>query len=100
MYDMNDEIISSISYTKINRTIEFNQQKSVKTEHRIMLYESKILTSSHQFKIENVFDISYRVLSEDSGFLYLHTNQGVFAFVVTSDPSSFMEKVKDCIKRG
>lgn len=96
--DSNDHIISAIPYITVNRTIEWNEQKYIKTEHNILLYEDKISTSSHQFNHETVFDISYRAFSEPFGILYLHTNQGVFAYEVNTDPYSFMEKVKHFIK--
>ncbi|MEK3890267.1 hypothetical protein [Bacillus sp. FSL K6-3431] len=99
MNDNSDTIISTISYIKIRRTIELNQQKYIKTEYCISLYENKITTSSNQFKLESVFDVSYRPFSDKFGFLYLHTSQGVFAFEISSDPYYFMEKVRQLIKR-
>ncbi|MCR2823598.1 hypothetical protein [Lederbergia panacisoli] len=100
MNSVNDEIIASITYIKVKRTIEFNQQKYTKTEHSIDLYKNKISTSNHQFKNENVFDVTYKGFSDNFGFLYLHTNQGVFAFEVNTDPYHFVEKARHYIKRS
>ena len=89
-----DHIISSIPYSLIKRVIEFNQQKFIKSEHRINLYKSKISTISNQFELKNVLDISFRSFSGETGLLYLHTNQGVFAFEVNADPTYFINEYK------
>lgn len=94
MNEIHDHIISTISYFQIKRIIKLNQQKYIKTEHHITLYKNNILTSTNQFNLKNVYDISYKSFSGRTGLLYLHTNQGVFTYEVDSDPSCFINEYK------
>ncbi|KKB71696.1 MULTISPECIES: hypothetical protein [Bacillus] len=93
-------VISAISYHKTEKIIEFNQQKYLKIKHRLNLYKDKIQSANRQFRLEHIHDISYRPFT-DAGLLYLHTNQGVFAFEINGDPGHFIhsyKKLKSSIK--
>ncbi|MED2944307.1 hypothetical protein P4282_17845 [Bacillus swezeyi] len=100
MKDEHRKIMSAVSYYKTERTIDGNQQHYTKKQYDIYLYEDKILTGNRHFSLEHVNDVSYRPIS-DAGLLYLHTNQGVFAFEVNVDPAHFIKsykKLKNSIK--
>lgn len=88
------KIIFPQPYIKMIRTIKWNQQYVTETQHFLDLYEDKIITASQQFSLKNVFDISYRSLSLNNGFLYLHTNQGLFSYNVKTNPSLFIDEYK------
>lgn len=88
------QIISSQPYIEISREIKDNQQHYIETENYLYLYEDKLITASEQFALKNVFDISYRSLSETYGFLYLHTNKGVFSYTIRENPHHFIKEYK------
>lgn len=88
------QIISLQPYIKISREIKYNEQHYIETEHFLYLYEDKIITASSQFPLENVFDISYKSSSNSYGFLYLHTNQGVLTYTITTNPYHFIRAYK------
>ncbi|RIV03107.1 hypothetical protein [Bacillus licheniformis] len=93
---MNDgchQAIAAVSYYKTERTIDFNRQTYTKKQNQMCLYNDKILTASRQYRLEHVYDVSYRPFSE-AGLLYLHTNKGVFAYEVNVDPGYFIEAFK------
>lgn len=85
------------SYIKTRRIIENEQQHYLEEAHELTLYEDKIISSSEQFLLQDVLDISYRSTSDEIGLLYLHTNRGVFTFNVRTNPTPFIiqfEKLK------
>ncbi|WP_260471813.1 hypothetical protein [Bacillus sp. HMF5848] len=82
-------------YVKVIRKIEDNRQLHIETEHYLHLYPDKITDSLRQFNIKDVRDMTYKPFSSTpKGFLYLHTTQGVFSYVVTTSPIPFIEKYK------
>lgn len=85
-------IIYSQQFIITTRSIDLGQQHYTDTEQFIDLYEDKIITPLKKFLLYQVFDVSYKSLSDESGFLYLHTNQGVFPFKVNSSPHRFIEE--------
>ncbi|MYL33565.1 hypothetical protein GLW05_08140 [Pontibacillus yanchengensis] len=87
-------LIKSQPYKKMTRMIKDNQQQYFETEEWIELYDTVISTNTNQFKLEHVHDMSYKPLSDRYGFLYLHTNQGVFSYNVAVSPSDFIEAFK------
>ncbi|WP_246942528.1 hypothetical protein [Bacillus pinisoli] len=84
-------MIYSQPYIKIERQIIRLEQKQIKRTEFMELYEDKIVTASKTFKLRDVYDVSYREMSDEYGFLYLHTNQGVFPYYVESIPDCFMQ---------
>ncbi|MFO6495632.1 MULTISPECIES: hypothetical protein [Bacillus] len=93
MKDGNGEMMSAVSFYKTERTIDFNQQHYTKRRYEMYLYHDKILADKRQFSLDNVHDVSFRPFS-NAGLLYLHTNQGVFAFEVDADPAHFIKSYK------
>lgn len=88
------EVKHSQTYVKVIRKVENNRQHYIHTKAVINLYEDRIETETHTFSLKNVFDVSFKSLSSNNGFLYLHTNQGVFTFTVQSNPSLFIKIFK------
>ncbi|MEW9052045.1 MAG: hypothetical protein AB2392_12870 [Neobacillus sp.] len=85
-------LIASQSYLTVTRLIKWNKQHYITNEHKLYLYEEKIVTNNGHFLMEEVFDITYKPFSTEFGFLYLHTNRGVFPFRTKNNPDQFIEK--------
>ncbi|RFB18374.1 hypothetical protein DZB84_05545 [Bacillus sp. HNG] len=83
------KFIASHSYIVIQRKIEWNEQKYIETHHQLRLFEDRILSSANEFQLEHVYDVSFR-----TSFLYLHTNQGVFSYLIKEDPIEFIQAFK------
>ncbi|MFC6334412.1 hypothetical protein ACFP56_17425 [Paenibacillus septentrionalis] len=77
-------------YIMIERVVANLTQKTTIVQHELSLFETKITSSQHEFLLQNVYDMSYKIISGEEGFLYVHTNQGVYAFHVRTDPSTFI----------
>lgn len=88
------QIISTIAYNTIERTIDWHEQVTQQTVHQIFLYADTISTTKHNFQLEHVHDISYKPFSSGTGLFYLHTIQGVFTYQIDSDPESFIHAYK------
>jgi hypothetical protein len=88
-------IISMIPYTYVERKIKRTQKVTIQHSKDMCLYADSIETQNDCFHINDVFDISYKCVSKDSGFLYLHTNQGMFAYTIQTDPSAFITAYKN-----
>ncbi|WP_077213611.1 hypothetical protein [Bacillus dakarensis] len=90
------EKIYSQPYSIIERKIIDNEQHIIKRKSFIRLYQDKITTDKNVFLMREIHDISYRQ-GLLNGMLYIHTNQGVFPYMVLSDPARFIEEVKKLI---
>jgi len=87
--------LATLPYYKVQREINSIQQKNVEYERTLYLYEDKLITKHREFPLETVFDMSYRELkSGEEGTLFIHTSQGVFTYIVKSDPTEFIEVFK------
>ena len=75
---------------KTERRIEDNQQFTVETEEHLYLYNDRIVTPTKSFTIKDVMDVTSKPLSSYYTFLYLHTIEGVWTFVVKSSPEQFI----------
>jgi hypothetical protein len=89
-----------LDYYKIHREVLNSKQETVKEYRKLYLYKDRIVTKYREFKVEEVFDISYKAIGKEEGFLYLHTNQGVFSYTLSIDPKSFIEAYKKLIDRS
>ncbi|RXT15429.1 hypothetical protein [Ammoniphilus sp. CFH 90114] len=87
-------IISTQPYIEISRTIQSNGQHRIESEQLLVLYRDKIITESRHFSLQDILDISYKVISEETGFLYLHSNHQVFSFYVKTSPTEFITEYK------
>lgn len=87
-------ILQSLSYTKVERFIDWHEQKQRITYHSIYLYATEITTTTRTFKLEQILDLSYRPFSGQKGLFYLHTIEGVFTYEVDADPQPFIQSYK------
>ena len=92
--DSSNYVVSTIQYTVVERSIEKFEQKSKNIVYQLTLDSLTVTSNTHHFQLEHVLDISYKGFSNGEGHLYLHTNQGVFSYVITKDPSEFMNAYK------
>lgn len=53
------------------------------------------MTDEQEYEIHQVFDLSYRMLSEEYGFFYLHTSKGVMTLNVKDEPIEFIKKFRE-----
>lgn len=88
-------ILAELPYIKVIREITWNQQNTIEETHQLLLLKDIILSNKDEFKFHEVHDISHRQMSEESGFLYLHTNKGVFSFYIKTDPKNFIDTYKE-----
>ncbi|UII57615.1 hypothetical protein LS684_09385 [Cytobacillus spongiae] len=85
-------------YIEVERGISGNQQYYIDQEHELILYQDRLESSNDTFYLQDVFDLSYRSLSQQIGFFYIHSNRGVYSFQVKKNPARFIESFKD-VKR-
>ncbi|WP_124221583.1 hypothetical protein [Aquisalibacillus elongatus] len=85
-------ILHKHPYFSIRREIDhFNfEQKRIEEEYWVELYEDRVVTAEYEFPIEQVFDVSYKMLSNQFGFFYLHTTKGVFTLHTKESPEEFV----------
>ncbi|MCZ2257885.1 hypothetical protein [Sporosarcina sp. G11-34] len=95
MNESNNEIISTVTYSTVERIMGWYDQKTKRSFHCIHLYSETISTAKNTFKLEHVHDMSYKPFSSGAGFFYLHTSQGVFSFEIDSDPNNFIHAYKE-----
>lgn len=93
------EVIISQPYVNVVRSVEWNQQRYIEENKHLDLYENKMIAPNHEFNLDDVFDVSYRATTAVYGFLYLHTIEGVFAYLVKSHPNDFIEAYKELTKK-
>lgn len=83
------------SYFKIHRKVTSTEQTTRVHNRSMYLFEQKVITQYREFPIDEVFDMSYRKMGVEGGFLYLHTKQGVFPYTVRADPIEFITAFKE-----
>ncbi|MCM3163889.1 hypothetical protein [Metabacillus litoralis] len=88
------EVIANLPYITVKRNIEENILFHREEQHNITLSTSEITTSFETFLIKDVLDISYRIISKEIGFLYLHTTRGMYSFQMRSNPEQFIKEFK------
>ncbi|MFC0015167.1 MULTISPECIES: hypothetical protein [Allobacillus] len=84
-------------YVKFRREMDpINlEQKHIEDVSYVYLYEDKIVTDEKEYEIHKVHDLSYRMLSEEYGFFYLHTTMGVMTLNVKDEPIEFIKKFRE-----
>lgn len=81
-------------YIDTVRKVDIDGQRYVETNHELVMTETEITSRDYRFALKNVFDISYRSVTEGVGLLYLHTNQGVIPFKLNTPPDDFIAAYK------
>lgn len=92
------EILSTIQYTVVERFIENFQQQKKEYQYTLALTRTAVYSNSHHFLLDALFDVSFKPLSNGQSFLYLHTNQGLFSFIISSNPENFIQTFKGISK--
>lgn len=88
------QIVSKITYTKVERSIENFKQKTNQIEYTLRLTDNTVQSDSHTFQLNHIFDMSYKPFTNGNGLLYLHTNEGVFPYVISTNPEPFIRSFK------
>ncbi|RSD25426.1 hypothetical protein [Mesobacillus subterraneus] len=84
-------MLCSHQYLRVKRKIEDNEQVYEEYEEEIQVYADRITTASDHFDIKDVLDITFKTMSGDRGFLYLHTTRGVYSYFTNANPEQLME---------
>lgn len=87
-------LIAQHSYIEIERKVTSTEQYEIELDQCIYLYNEKVVTQNKEFPIGDVTDFSYRKMTNQGGFLYLHTLQGVYPYIVKSSPEAFIMAYK------
>lgn len=94
LQERKDRLICSHPIFEKTRIIENNQQHYLEHEKSLKLFEGEIVAPNETFLLLDVRDVSYKSFSESYGFLYLHTSQGVRAYMVKEEPKEWMKALK------
>lgn len=89
------QLLATQQYVKVIREVDSITQTNSEHARTMYLYEHKVVTKYREFPIEHVIDMSYRFIGEKGGLLYLHTNKGVFSYVVKVSPEEFVKAFKE-----
>lgn len=90
-----EQEVAVLRYIRTERSIRRLQQRTEEVECRLTLTEDAVLTSDRDFPLSKVWDMSARAAAPQSWFLYLHTDEGVFAFRTEEPPDDFVGKYKE-----
>ncbi len=94
------QVLATHPYYKVQRHVSSTEQKDIEEERELILYKDKICSQYREFPIQKVFDISYRMIGQDVGFLYLHTSKGVYSYKIKSTPKQFIDAYKREINKS
>lgn len=97
MQNNSQNILCTIRYTIVHRSIQDFVQKQIPYNYTLELTEIAIISNQRTFKLNRLFDISYKPFTNGQGFLYLHTDEGLFSFVISSDPTQFIQTCRSLI---
>lgn len=86
-----EKVLSTIEYTVVERSIQNFQQYKEDVQYILSVSPTEVTSYTHKFQLHALLDVSYKPFTNGQGFLYLHTNQGVFSFLVSTNPESFMQ---------
>ncbi|PYZ94046.1 hypothetical protein CR194_00440 [Salipaludibacillus keqinensis] len=87
--------LATQTYFKVQREVNSIEQKDIEYERTLYLYKDKLKTKYREFPSDKVFDMSFREMSSGEGLLFVHTSQGVFSYMVKSDPCEFIDAFKE-----
>ncbi|TRZ36060.1 hypothetical protein CEQ21_10705 [Niallia circulans] len=86
--------MAELAYYVVTRRIEFNRQVVQEIKQSLILCSDRIMAEENVFQLEIVYDISVKKTNNLYQMLYLHTNKGVFSFIIKDDPAEFIRNVK------
>ncbi|TQS74171.1 hypothetical protein DX933_12655 [Ornithinibacillus gellani] len=82
--------IASQPYVKVERKVTSIEQTDEEDKRCLYLYPDRVKSKHREFSIDAVTDISFRKVGDKGGMLYLHTNRGVFSYIVKESPADFI----------
>ncbi|MCM3740708.1 hypothetical protein M3210_10530 [Oceanobacillus luteolus] len=89
------QLLAKQPYVKIVRTVDSITQTNTEEERTMYLYEDRLVTRHREFDFHTINDMSYRLIGPKGGLLYVHTNKGVFSYMVKSSPEQFVQTFKE-----
>ncbi|WP_040229016.1 hypothetical protein [Bhargavaea cecembensis] len=92
------ERITSIRYVKMHRRIHWLEQQTDRRVHELTLTDAAVCSHERDFVLGKVTDMSCRPIAGNSWFLYLHTDEGLFAFETEEHPEPFIRSYKNLKK--
>ena len=87
----------SLSYFVIKRKIDLNMQ-IIEEEKSLVLWNDRVTSEEQTFYLNIIHDISFKPSSNQYKILYLHTNRGVYSFVVKENPQEMIHLIKSRLK--
>ncbi|MBM7583847.1 hypothetical protein JOC86_000384 [Bacillus pakistanensis] len=87
-------LISYHSYHKTIKKLSNNQLVYQRFEYKLELYKTGIITYSDSFPLHSVLDISFKPFTNGKGFMYLHTDRGLYSYHVSTEPKEFINEFK------
>ncbi|WP_449598294.1 hypothetical protein [Niallia sp. Marseille-Q9988] len=85
--------IFSLSYFVITRKIDLHIQIE-EEEKTLILWSDRVTSEEQTFPLNAIHDISFKPSPNCYKILYLHTNRGVFSFVVKDNPEEMIRQIK------
>ncbi|WP_088006707.1 hypothetical protein [Indiicoccus explosivorum] len=83
--------VASVTYTEIRREVGREEVEITRQERLLLLFEDKVSSPEIQFPLNDVWDVSAKRFSDESGLLYLHTNSGTFTYKIPGSPRQFIQ---------
>lgn len=85
-----EQAMAIIRYIRTERSIRRLQQRAEDVECELILTENAVISSEREFPLAKVWDMSSRAATSRCWFLYLYTDEGVFAFRTEEQPEGFI----------
>lgn len=85
------DCIAILPYYRVQREMTGLSQEIERNARTMTLYSDRIVTKYREFRITEVFDMSFRRMGDVGGFFYLHTSTGVYPYMVEIDPRPFIQ---------
>lgn len=82
------------TYVEVKREIDGIEKREFNQEHAMYLYQDRLITANHKFTIREVLDMSFRRMGDKGGLFYLHTDSGLYTYMVKSSPQEFIRMFK------
>ncbi|MCM3132311.1 hypothetical protein M3629_05910 [Paenibacillus polysaccharolyticus] len=89
--------IAVLPYYRVQREVTGLSQEIEMNARTMTLYSDRIVTKYREFRITEVFDMSFRRMGDTGGFFYLHTSTGVYPYMVEIDPGPFIQTFRQVV---
>lgn len=92
---MEQRAVAAIRCIRTERSIRRLQQRTEHMEYDLVLTENAVISYERDFPLAKVWDMSVRAVALRCWFLYLHTDEGVFAFQTEESPDVFINRYRN-----